>query len=72
MENELLQMPDAFQSFGSLAHLYLYDNHITEMVGLSNIPQLESLYLSGNRIKRIDNLDNSFNLRQLYVRYEFN
>ncbi|XP_035709697.1 protein phosphatase 1 regulatory subunit 7-like [Folsomia candida] len=60
-------MSDAFQSFGSLAHLYLYDNKIMEMAGFSQLPQLESLHLSGNRIRRIADLKNSFNLRQLYL-----
>lgn len=47
--------------------LYLYNNKITKMDGLSSFCNLEHLYLQNNQIEKIDNLSILRKLKKLYL-----
>ncbi|MHA1383869.1 MAG: leucine-rich repeat domain-containing protein [Candidatus Helarchaeota archaeon] len=51
----------------SITELNLYNNNISEIVGLENLTSLRVLYLSSNKITRISGLDNLVNLEELYL-----
>jgi len=46
--------------------IYLYDNNITHISGLSNLKNLTQLYLQNNKIEKIDGLNQLTNLVTLY------
>ncbi|KXZ54797.1 hypothetical protein GPECTOR_4g868 [Gonium pectorale] len=74
-EKELLREDDegkAYQDANSpqdLQVLYLYDNQITVIEGLSYLRRLTHLYLANNAITAISGLDGLPNLQKLYLEH---
>ena len=50
---------DSLKTMRSLTNLYLFDNHLTSLRSFEELPSLQVLLLSGNKLKDLSGLENA-------------